>query len=167
MAIERERNSESLENLEERRSDELVREEQGDAALDRLIEQFGEPGPQGPAPEPYELMEDEFACRGCRLIFSRSCLMDEARLFCRDCTALAAEAEPSSGTVPEMGGMHRLCPACGDLVMVPEHGEVSCGFVCPSCRGHLTMSGGHVRLSWDHHEAVDTRSSEGSTPLSV
>ncbi|MGZ5297281.1 MAG: hypothetical protein ACXWEJ_04060 [Actinomycetota bacterium] len=154
MTVERTRNIESLEELEGWRSDELDREEQGDAALDRLIERFGEPETQGPVPEPYEIMEDEFACRGCRLIFSRSCLVDEARLFCQDCAALAAEAEPSANGVPQVHGVHHPCPACGALVMVPERGEVSCGFVCPSCRVHLSMRGDHVQLSWDHRETV-------------
>ncbi len=154
MVIERTRNIESLEDLEDRRSVELAREEQGDVVLDRLIEQFGEPEPQGPIPEPYELMDDEFVCRRCGLIFSRSCLVDEARSFCRDCTALAAEAEPGANGAPQVHGVHHPCPACGALVMVPEHGEVSCGFVCPSCRVHLSMRGSHVRLSWDHREAV-------------
>jgi hypothetical protein len=161
MAIERTRGIESLEDLEERRSDELAREEQGDVVLDRLIEQFGEPEPGGPLPEPFELKDDEFACRGCGLIFSRSCLVDEARSFCRDCTALAAEAEPGATDVPHVDGVHHPCPACGALVMVPEHGEVSCAFVCPSCRVHLSVRGGHVRLSWDHREAI---SQEGSPP---
>ena len=38
MAAEREEDIESLGHLERRRSDELVREEKGDAALDRLVE---------------------------------------------------------------------------------------------------------------------------------
>jgi hypothetical protein len=155
MSSERGRNTESLEDLEERRAIELVREEPDDAALERLIEQFGEPEP-GPVPEPYEIKEDEFACRGCGLIFSRACLGDEAHAFCRDCAALAAETEPHASGVPHVPGVHHPCPVCGALVTVPEHGDVSCGFVCPSCRVHLAMRGGHVRLSWDHRE-VDTR----------
>ena len=123
---------------------------------------LGEPEQDGSVPEPYELMDDEFACRGCGLIFSRSCLVDELRSFCRDCTSLAAEVEPGASGVPQVDGIHHPCPACGALVMVPEHGEVSCGFVCPSCRVHLTMRGGHVRLSWDHREAV----APGVSPLS-
>jgi hypothetical protein len=153
MAIERTRNIESLEGLEDRRSVELAREEDGDVVIDELIEEFGEPEPQGPVPEPYELMDDEFACRGCGLIFSRSCLVDHVRSFCRDCTALAADAEPGEDGATWVHGVHHPCPACGALVMVPEHGEVSCGFICPSCRVHLSMRGGHVQLSWDHREA--------------
>ncbi len=117
-------------------------------------EQLGEPTPEGSFPEPYELMDDEFACRGCGLIFSSSCREDDVRSFCHDCTALAGEAEPGANGVLQVDGVHHPCPVCGALVMVPEHGDVSCGFACPSCRVLLTMRGGHVRLSWDHHEAV-------------
>jgi hypothetical protein len=153
MADERGRDIESLEDLEERRSRELVREERGDAALAELIEQFGEPKPQGPVPEPYEIMEGEFACRACRLIFSRSCLADDASSFCRDCATLAAEAGLPAGEVLQVHRVHHPCPACGALVMVPEREDVSCGFVCPSCRVHLSLLGGHLHLFWNHREA--------------
>lgn len=122
--------------------------------IDGHEDRVGEPGSEEAFPEPYELMDDEFACRGCGLIFSRSCLVDEPRSFCRDCTALVGEGEPGANGVLQVDAVHHPCPACGALVMVPEHGEVSCGFVCPSCRVHLTMRGGHVRLSWDHREAI-------------
>lgn len=114
----------------------------------------GEPGPEGSLAEPFELMDDEFTCRGCGLVFSCSCREDDARSFCRDCTALAGEVAPGANGILQVDGVHHPCPACGSLVMVPEHGDVSCGFVCPSCRVRLSMRGGHVRLSWDHHEAV-------------
>lgn len=127
---------------------------EGTPDVESLEGRFRDPEQDGSVPEPYELIDDEFECRGCGLIFSRSCLVDEPRSFCRDCTTLAAEVEPGASGVPQVDGIHHPCPACGALVMVPEHGEVSCGFVCPSCRVHLTMRGGHVRLSWDHREAV-------------
>jgi len=50
--------------------------------------------------------------------------------------------------------IHHPCPACGALVMAPEREEISCGFVCPSCRVHLGERDGHLHLVWDHHEAV-------------
>jgi hypothetical protein len=153
MALGRRRDIESLEDLEERRSDELVREEQGDAALADWIEQFGEPAQQGSEPEPYEIMEDEFACRACRLIFSRSCLLDDAGSICRDCATLAAAAGLPAGEAPQVHRVHHPCPACGALVMVPEREEVSCGFVCPSCRVHLSLLGGRLHLFWNHREA--------------
>lgn len=154
MAVERRRDIESLEDLEERRSDELAREEQGDAALDRLIDEIGTRQPPERGPEPYEPTENEFACRACHLIFSGSCLADQARMFCRDCAALAVAARLPAGEVPQVHRVHHPCPACGALVMVPEREEVSCGFVCPSCRVHLMKRDGQLHLVWNHREAV-------------
>jgi hypothetical protein len=156
MAAERRAGIESLEDLQRRHSDEL-REEEGDAALDRLIEEIADRWSPESGPEPYEPMESEFACRGCRLIFSRSCLADRARTLCRDCTALAAVGELRPRDVPPVLRIHHPCPACGALVTVPEREEVPCGFVCPSCRVHLMKSGGHVHLVWNHPEAVIER----------
>jgi len=150
--VELRRDIESLEDLEERRSDELVLEEQGDAVLAELIDGFGEPK-QGPAPGSGEIMEGEFACRACRLIFSRSCLVDDSSSFCRDCAALAAAARLPTGEVPQVDRVQHPCPACGAPVMVPEREDVSCGFVCPSCRGHLSLLGGRLHFFWNHREA--------------
>lgn len=154
MAAEREEDIESLEDLEGRRSDGLVQEERGDAALDRLIDVMGDRQPPERGPEPYEPSENEFACRACHLIFSRSCLADRARMFCRDCAALAAAGDLRRREVPHVHRVHHPCPACGALVMVPEREEVSCGFVCPSCRVHLMKRDGHLHLVWNHREAV-------------
>jgi hypothetical protein len=53
-------------------------------------------------------------------------------------------------TEPEGHGLHRPCPACGALVKVPEREETSDAFVCPSCRVHLSLRGGHLALVWNH-----------------
>lgn len=154
MAAESGRDIESLEDLEGRRSDELVTEEQGDAALDRLIEEIADRQQPERSPQPHELTEDEFVCRGCQLIFSRSCLADEVRVLCRDCAAEAAAGELPGHEVPHVHRVHHPCPACGALVMVPEREEVSCGFICPSCRAHLSVREGHLHLVWNHREAI-------------
>lgn len=145
--------TERLEEREGRPSDELVREEPGDAALDRLIEDIADRQPPERGPEPYEPTENEFACRACHLIFSRSCLADHAHMFCRDCAALAAAGELRR-ELPHVHRVHHPCPGCGALVMVPEREEVSCGFVCPSCRVHLMRRDGHLHLVWNHRDAV-------------
>lgn len=89
---------ESIEEITERTRSQLIEEEQGDAALDRLIEEIGEqPKPQ-PTPEPRGPAESEFTCRGCHLIFSRSCLADSARVLCKDCAALADARTPACET---------------------------------------------------------------------
>jgi hypothetical protein len=154
MAAEREEDIESLEDLEGRRSDELVREEQGDAALDRLIDVIEGRQPPEPVPEPYAPSENEFACRSCHLIFAGSCLADRARKLCRDCAALVGAGELRPHEVPHVRRVHHPCPACGALVMVPEREEVSCGFVCPSCRVYLMKRDGHLHLDWSHRDAV-------------
>jgi hypothetical protein len=157
MAAERRAEIESLEDLQRRRSNELVGEEEGDAALDRLIEEIADRQPPESGPEPHEPTDSEFACRGCHLIFSRSCLADRARTLCRDCAALAAAGELRPREVPQVHRVHHPCPACGALVMVPEREEVSCRFVCPSCRVHLLKRGGHLHLVWTHRKEVIER----------
>jgi hypothetical protein len=149
---ERDQGVESLEKLEDRRSDDLVREEQGDAALVRLIEEIADRQPPEPVPEPYAPSENEFTCRACHLIFARSCLTDRARMLCRDCAALATDGELPPHEIPAVHHVHHPCPACGALVMVPEREEVSCGFVCPSCRVHLGKRDGHLHLVWNHRD---------------
>lgn len=144
---------ESLEEIEGRSLSDLVEEEQGDAALDRLIEEVGEqPKPQ-PTPEPRGPAESEFTCRGCHLIFARSCLADSARVLCKDCAAMTGAHRAARTKLPHVERVHHLCPACGALVMAPEREEVSCGFVCPACRVHLMKRGGHLHLVWNHREA--------------
>jgi hypothetical protein len=154
MAAEREEDIESLEDLEGRRSDDLVGEEQGDAALVRLIEEIADRQPPEPVPEPYAPSENEFACRSCHLIFAGSCLADRAPKLCRDCAALVGAGELRPHEVPHVRRVHHPCPACGALVMVPEREEVSCGFVCPSCRVYLMKRDGHLHLDWSHRDAV-------------
>ena len=154
MAAERTLDIETLEDPQRRCSDELAHEEEGDAALDRLIEDIADRQPPESGLDPHKPTKSEFACRGCHLIFSRSCLADRALTLCRDCAALAAEGELRPREVPRVLPLHHPCPACGALVMVPEREEVSCGFVCPSCRVHLLMQGGHLDLVWNHREAV-------------
>jgi hypothetical protein len=145
---------ESIEDLERRRSEELVGEGEGGAALERLIDEMADRQRVEAGLEPYELAEDEFACRACHLVFSRSCLVDHARVLCKDCAALAPTSDLRPREVPHVQRIHRPCPACGALVMVPEREEVSCGFVCPSCRVHLTMRAGHVHLVWNPRDAI-------------
>jgi hypothetical protein len=154
MAAGRRPGTESLEALAGRRSDELVREEQGEEALDRLIEDIADRQPPERGREAYEPTEDEFACRACHLIFARSCLADRARTFCRDCATLAVAGELRRREVPHVHRVHHPCPACGALVMVPEREDVSCGFVCPSCRVHLMKRDGHLHLVWNHRDEV-------------
>jgi hypothetical protein len=144
----------SIEDLESRRSDEPAGEEEGDAALERLIDEMADRHRAEPGPEPHEPAENEFACHACHLIFSRSCLVDHARVLCSDCAALAARSELRPREVPHVDRIHHPCPACSALIMVPEREEVSCGFVCPSCRVHLSKRGGHVHLVWNHRDAV-------------
>lgn len=149
MSGERGRSIDSIGELEGRRLDELVREEEeewGDAALDRLIEAIADPQPQEPGQGPREPAENEFACRACHLIYSRSCLTDQARVLCRDCAALAVANGLRPREAPHVHRIHHPCPACGALVMVPERGEVSCGVICPSCRVRLIVRDGHLRL---------------------
>lgn len=144
---------ESIEEITERTRSDLIEEEQGDAALDRLIEEIGEqPKPQ-PTPEPRGPAESEFTCRGCHLIFSRSCLADSARVLCKDCAALADARSAHRGELPHVRRVHHPCPACGALLMAPEREEVSCGFVFPACRVHLIKRDGHLHLVWNHREA--------------
>jgi hypothetical protein len=50
---------------------------------------------------------------------------------------------------------HHPCPACGAHVTVPEREDVLYGFICPSCRVHLSEREGHLHLVWNHREAVD------------
>jgi hypothetical protein len=152
MAAEREEDIESLGHLERRRSDELVREEKGDAALDRLVDVTGDRQSPGRDAESYGPRENEFTCRACHLIFARSCLTDRARMLCRDCAALATDGELPPHEIPLVHHAHHPCPACGALVMVPEREEVSCGFVCPSCRVHLGKRDGHLHLVWNHRD---------------
>ena len=145
---------ESLERLEERRAELLVREEEeGDAALDSLIEQMADQESEGREPEAAELGEHEFTCQGCHLIFSRACLANERQMLCADCEALAEAGAQPGGEVPHVHRIHHPCPACGALLMVPDREEVSCGFVCPSCRVHLMRREG-LHLVWNHREAV-------------
>ncbi|HSL67917.1 MAG TPA: hypothetical protein VK977_07145 [Actinomycetota bacterium] len=146
---------ESIERLEERRAELLVREEEeGDAALDSLIDQWVEQEPPGREPEAEEPQEREFTCRGCHLIYSRACLANEREMLCADCEALAEAGGEPGGEVPHVHRIHHPCPACGALLMVPDREEVSCGFVCPSCRVHLMRRKGHLHLVWNHREAV-------------
>jgi hypothetical protein len=146
---------ESLERLEERRAELLIREEEeGDAALDSLIDQWVEQEPPGREPEAEEPREGEFTCRGCHLIFSRACLANEREMLCADCATLAGIDGGPTGEVPHVHRIHHPCPACGALLMVPDREEVSCGFVCPSCRVHLMRREGHLYLVWNHREAV-------------
>lgn len=154
MYVERLQDVESLEELEERRFEELLREEMGDAALDRLIERLGDRERPAHESQPFEIEQDEFVSRPCQLIFCRSCLADEAHSLCVDCSALAAADGLPRHDIPHVDRVHRSCPACGALVMLPEREEVSCGFVCPSCRVHLSVRGGRLHLFWNHREAV-------------
>jgi len=139
----------------ERQADLQVREEgEEEAALDRLIDLMVDRVPIEPELEAVEVMEREFMCRACHLIFSRSCLADDAWMLCADCVALAGAGPVPTGEVPHVRRAHHPCPACGALMMVPEREEVSCGFVCPSCRVHLTKREGRLHLVWNHREAV-------------
>ena len=146
-----------IEDFEGHRSDELAGEpgnEDEDAALERLIDEMADRQRAGPGPEPHEPAPNEFACRACHLILSRSCLADRARGLCRDCAALAPRSELRRREVPHVHRIHHQCPACGAAIMVPEREELSCGFVCPSCRVHLAKRGGHVHLVWNHRDAI-------------
>ena len=144
---------ESLEHLQERQAEHLAREEEeGDAVLDSLIDEMAErefPERESEAVGP---REGEFACRACHLIFSRACIANERLMLCTECAKLA-EAGPE-GEVPQVHRTHHPCPACGAMLMVPDREEVSCGFVCPSCRVHLVRREGHLHLVWNHREAV-------------
>lgn len=153
MEAERGPKIESLEHLQERQAEHLIREEgEGDAALDSLIDQMADREPSEPEPEVEGPREGEFACRACHLIFSRACVADAPRMLCTDCARLA-EAGPE-GEIPHVRRIHHPCPACGAMLMVPDREEVSCGFVCPSCRVHLGRREGHLHLVWNHREAV-------------
>lgn len=146
---------ESIERLEERRAELLIREEEeGDAALDSLIDQWVEQESPGREPEAEERREREFTCRACHLIYSRACLANERQMLCADCEALAEAGGEPGEEVPHVHRIHHPCPACGALLMVPDREEVSCGFVCPSCRVHLMRREGHLHLVWNHREAV-------------
>jgi hypothetical protein len=154
MVAGREGQIDSLERWEARQAELLVREEEeGDAALDSLIEQWVEQEVPVGEPEAEEPQEREFTCRGCHLIFSRACLANERQKLCTDCAALAEAGAEPGGEVPHVHRIHHPCPACGALLMVPDREEVSCGFVCPSCRVHLTRREGHLHLVWNRREA--------------
>ena len=144
----------SIEDLERRRRDEPEPENEGVSALERVIEEIADRQQAEPEPKPHGPSESEFACRGCHLISSRSCLVDHARMLCTDCAALAARGELRPREVPHVRRLHHVCPACGALVMVPEGEEISCGFLCPCCRVHLMMREGHVHLVWNHRDAL-------------
>jgi len=149
MGAGRRRRIESLEHLEEEESDRLAGEEDGDDGLDRLIDEMADREPLEREPEPERATGHEFTCRACRLILSRACLADETRMLCEDCVALA-----EVGEVPHVHHVRHPCPACGEVLMVPEREEVSCGFFCPSCGVHLTRRSGHVHLVWNHRGAA-------------
>ena len=142
----------SLEQLEEQEANRLVASEEGDAALDRLIDEMADGEPLEREPEPERATGHEFTCRACHLIVSRACLGDETRMLCADCVAVA-----KAGEVPHVHHVRHPCPACGDVLMVPEREEVSCGFFCPSCGVHLTTRAGHVHFAWNHREAAGRR----------
>lgn len=161
---------ESLEEIERRALNDLIEEEQGDAALEQLIGEIGEQPKAQPTPQPRGSAETEFTCRACHLIFARSCLADSARALCKDCAALADARGAHRRELPHVTRVHHPCPACGALLMAPEREEVSCGFVCPACRVHLMMRGGHLHLAWNHREAqigaVEALRSSSSSPKS-
>ena len=160
MEAGRDQDSESLEDLQRRGSDELAHEEQGDAAIDRLIANIADRQRPERSPEPHGPTEDEFACRACHLIFSRSYLADRTRVFCGDCAALAAEGGVLLHEVPPVHRGHHPCPACGALLMVPEREEITCGFICPSCRVHLMKRDDRLHLVWNHRDALIERVEE-------
>ena len=103
--------------------------------------------------EPDESNENEFTCRACHLIFARSCLADRVRMLCRDCGAMTTHGELPPHEIPPEHHVRHPCPACGALVRLPEREEVSCGFVCPSCRVHLMKRGGHLHFVWTDLDA--------------
>lgn len=152
MGAGRRRRIESLEHVEEEESDRPVGEEDGDDGLDRLIDEMADREPLEREPEPERATGHEFTCRACHLILSRACLADETRMLCADCVAIA-----EAGEVPHVHHVRHPCPACGDILMVPEREEVSCGFFCPSCGVHLTRRSGHVHLVWNHRGASGGR----------
>jgi hypothetical protein len=145
---------EGLEALEDWRSGDLLGGDQGDAGLVRLIDEIADRQPPEPLPEPSAPSESEFACRSCHLIFACSCLADRVRMLCRDCAALVPDEGVPPYEAPPVHHVHHPCPACGALVKVPEREEVSCGFVCPSCRVHLIKRDGHLHMTWNHRDAV-------------
>ena len=108
---------ESIEEITERTRSDLIEEEQGDAALDRLIEEIGEqPKPQ-PTPEPRGPAESEFTCRGCHLVFSRSCLADSARVLCKDRNERKSRAGSSAPNVESTSSSATAtCTSCGTTV---------------------------------------------------
>lgn len=150
----REEAAESLELLEERARREQAREEDDrEAALADLIDAMV---PQEPTDLPIEeetIPEvrggTEFTCTSCHLIYSRSCLADEDRLVCIDCAR-----EESRPRVPGPRAKHGItleapCPACGEILMVPEREDAACGFFCPGCGVHVRRWDRRLHLVWN------------------
>lgn len=94
MDVRRGSRIESLEHLQERQAEHLAEEEEeGDAALDSLIDEMAEREFPESEPEAGGRRQGEFACRSCHLIFSRACIGNVRLMLCTDCVKLA-EAGP-------------------------------------------------------------------------
>ncbi|MGH2655547.1 MAG: DUF4193 family protein [Actinomycetota bacterium] len=145
---------ESLEALEERIERGWAREDEDqEVALEELIEALVRAERTTDPPAPEERRSDEFTCSWCRLIRSRTCLADDARMICEDCAA--EERRGPRPTVRHRPRVETPCPACGSVVMVPERDDVACGFFCPQCGAHIMRRGGHLHLVWDHRYRPD------------
>jgi hypothetical protein len=138
---------ESPEEIEGQPLNDLVEEERrrSAGAADRGHRRAAEAAANAPTTGP---VETEFTCRGCHLIFARSCLADSARSSARTSPACAVARGAHRRELLHVTRVHHPCPACGALLMAPEREEVSCGFVCPACRVHLMMRGGHLHPEW-------------------
>lgn len=148
---------ESLEALEERvRREQAKEEDDAEVALADLEEALASRQRLPRESLPEERTGEEFTCSSCHLIYSRGCLGDEDRLLCVDCAreeewrrrSRARRARPRIRT-------EAPCPACGEIVMVPEREDAACGFFCPGCGVHVRRWGGHLHLVWNHRQVPD------------
>lgn len=148
---ERNRDVESLEELEERAARAEARGDE-EARLDELIDAMVRSEPQAAAEgRPQGEGPREFVCVSCHLVMPRACLADEERLLCADCVREAAYRPALPGGYrARHRTVERPCPACGRTLMVPDREDAACGFFCPGCGVHLRQRGGHLHMEWDH-----------------
>jgi DNA-directed RNA polymerase subunit M/transcription elongation factor TFIIS len=138
--------AESLEALEERAAQKVARKEDDEeVALADLIEAMAvaEPGEREDMPQ--ERTGNEFTCSSCHLIY----LADEDRLMCIDCVRGGSQRRARGRPARRRITVEAPCPACGEILMVPEREDAAWLF-CPGCGVHVLQWGGHLHLGWNH-----------------